>query len=176
MTQVEIRMTKTTDTCLKLLEESCLTLFSVYGVETLERVSKPQNPENQEIFLGFIGFTHANMRGALAITTTQELLGETAHGASPKDWIGELANQLLGRFKNKLLSYDVVLRVSTPIAMSGCSLSIASEPEHLYKLYYETPFGMLHVHLDLDMNPNFELIRVSSIGEELPDEGEPLFF
>lgn len=167
-------MSESRDTCVELLKESCISLFDAYDI-VVEPVTRDETGD-QKMLLGFIGFAHSNLRGALAITSSQALLDETAQGACPKDWIGELANQLLGRLKNKLLSYDVVLQMSTPIAMSGYALSIAGDPASVEDIYFSTPYGPLHLHLDLELSVGFVLERVSSVADEMMDEGELLFF
>ena len=167
-------MSESRETCIELLNESCAALFDAYDI-AIEPTSKDAT-EGQEVLLGFIGFAHSHIRGALAITSSQALLDQTAQGACPKDWIGELANQLLGRLKNKLLGYDVVLQMSTPIAMSGYSLSIAGDPASVENLYFSTLHGPIHLHLDLELSADFVLERVSGVEEEMMDEGELLFF
>merc|ERR1712146_853533 len=56
------------------------------------------------------------------------VINPVANGAKDAnyDWIGELANQLLGRLKNKLLSWNVEVALSTPVLVHGAQLSIAS--------------------------------------------------
>jgi hypothetical protein len=43
-----------------------------------------------------------------------------------RDWIGELANQVLGRIKNRLHPYGISFDVSPPAALSGSMLAFAA--------------------------------------------------
>ncbi len=167
-------MSKPRTTCSQLLDASCFALFEAYDIDLEKRPN--ETPNAQHMLLGFIGFTHDHMRGTVAIIAPQLLLDHSAQGACPKDWIGELANQLLGRLKNKLLGYDVALQMSTPIAMRGCALSISNDPNSIIALDYASNHGPLHVYMDIEITDGFELEHTNTIEEDLMDEGEFLFF
>lgn len=84
--------------------------------------------------IGMIGFGGNCLLGMLAVQCSPELLKSShpsvAMGipvADPElqDWLGEIANQILGRFKNLLLVYEAKLVMSTPTVIQGQSLTIA---------------------------------------------------
>lgn len=74
-----------------------------------------------------VGFVGDSIRGSLTIAPPPELLFESnpvdralAHSESAaKDWLGETANQILGRFKNKLVPYDITLFCDMPLLVAG---------------------------------------------------------
>src|SRR6187431_1617249 len=83
---------------------NCLKLFADYELNI--RAREPNDEVEREPFLicGIIGFSSKKMRGVLALATTKEPLELTNHTTTThRDWICELANQLLGRVKNQML-------------------------------------------------------------------------
>jgi len=49
-----------------------------------------------------------------------------------QDWGGELANQLLGRLKSRLLAHGVTILLGTPTTVSGLDLRVRSLPGELH--------------------------------------------
>ena len=70
-----------------------------------------------------IGFAGTQMRGKSVVTYDLGLAmatcAECGDSVNVLDWTGEVANQLLGRIKNKLLAHDVSIDLRTPVALSG---------------------------------------------------------
>jgi CheY-specific phosphatase CheX len=86
--------------------------------------------------MSLIGFGGQHLRGMLAVQCAPEFLqsshpsvamGMPVSDADIEDWLGEIANQVLGRFKNLLLAYDVKLELSTPSVVSGKSLHVTTK-------------------------------------------------
>ena len=48
----------------------------------------------------------------------------SVHATSPTDWVGELANQLGGRFKNRLNAYGVKLELGLPMSVEGKDIAL----------------------------------------------------
>lgn len=99
-------------------------LFAAYGLHMDEVEVAPREHE----IAGLIGFTGA-VRGTLFVASTLKLLAASCqppHG-DIGDWTGELANQLLGRWKNQLLRHGIVLAMATPVAVRGLRLSCSTE-------------------------------------------------
>lgn len=111
-----------------VIEEASLALFDGVGV-ALGRASQPvKSPDDISASIGFAG---PALRGALVLISTRRLV-EVALPPEVRDrhsdeqladWMGELANQLLGRVKNKLLNYGVSLAMGTPTVVLGNDLS-----------------------------------------------------
>jgi hypothetical protein len=83
----------------------------------------------------------------------------------PRDWIAELANQLIGRVKMKLLSYSVSVTMTTPLALSGIRVTplprSAGEP-----VAFTSPRGAALLWLELETDDDFVLTpsRPLSVG------------
>ena len=49
---------------------------------------------------------------------------------NPEDWVGELANLLVGALKNRLSEYDVSARLGLPVCVGGIRLQFISRYAH----------------------------------------------
>lgn len=142
----------------RLVREHCLKLFADYDLEI--RVGEVGEARAKDRFLlcGIIGFTSKSVRGALVLATTKEPLELTNPTSAPshRDWICELANQLLGRVKNQLLTRGVEVFASTPVAVRGDHLSPVLEQRQIAELFIAEG-GVVCVWLDCEFEEGFEL-------------------
>jgi len=128
----------------QLAPQCFIDVFASYGVKlTPERrkahTSLPPVEKNDEPRVaGIVGFTGQKMRGTFVFVASYEVIAAarpselkklTARTSSDwilvRDWAGELANQVVGRIKNRLRVFGVTLQVSTPTALSGPELRFA---------------------------------------------------
>ena len=84
---------------------------------------------DKAVLAAAIGFTGRQARGSLALTLPKALALETAPLEALEelvlsDWVGEMANQLLGRLKNRLIPHGVDIRLSTPTIVEGRQVRI----------------------------------------------------
>lgn len=93
-----------------------------------------------------IGFAGPSLRGSMALYMsagivrishpTLRLRDHDDEEHSLRDWAGELANQTLGRIKNKLAKYAMTFSLGIPTAISGRELTVVhlgtTEPD-LYR-------------------------------------------
>ncbi|MCX6129602.1 MAG: chemotaxis protein CheX [Proteobacteria bacterium] len=90
--------------------------------------------------------------------------------ALAQDWLGEFSNLLLGRLKNRLLPYEIILRVSPP-SVSEASESIYSSytrcKENL-KLWFNAGQAFICVAFSMDIEAGVDL------GARLPAQGHSL--
>lgn len=168
---------------LELLARSATELFAGYGHELT--LGEPEDGTHQAdgMVLGAaIGYTGRLVRGALAIAVDEELALKLDPlsiqlGSDHKlrqDWIGELANQLLGRIKNKLLAYSIDVALSTPVIVSGVQLRVGAQQPNGIRLAFEGQGHRADVWWNAEVDPELELSQ-----EGAPDvqaEGEMLLF
>ena len=84
-----------------------------------------------------VGFTGTNMRGGLAFVAPAALVAQLlpvprAEGRAElqlRDWSAEIANQLIGRFKNKLSARAFDFDVGTAVCFKGSTMSITFPPQ-----------------------------------------------
>jgi hypothetical protein len=121
-----------TDTINQLAAEACTELFADYGV-SLDRGQHDWSNSSEPLLSSVMGFVSEPMRGTcLLACELAPLIASCPAGGRPRDWVGELLNQLVGRLKVKLLSYDIDVALTTPIVLQGIRLQplpkVPSEP------------------------------------------------
>lgn len=157
----------------QLCVESCQELFEAYDVDlVIEDIEQPETCG----LVGFIGFTNPELRGAFALAIERPPVAMGVEAANASDWVGELSNQLLGRFKNKLIGYGVILEMSTPLAMSGREISWITEFSHDNTIQFGSSNGAVIVYTDFEISSELELELVREPESAAMAEGELLFF
>lgn len=162
--------------------ESCQTLASTPAVR---RVPTGDEQEPSEL-VAVIGFSGDLLRGAVGLTGTREALrathpatlaGETTNPEQLDDWLAEMVNQLLGRFKAHLHRRGVGIWMSTPLLLRGLSLSVASSGDQVHR--YELVLSGGHVFtfwLDLNADAGLTLGEIAEGDANTPNPGDVLFF
>jgi CheY-specific phosphatase CheX len=132
-----------------------------------------------------IGFTGPELRGSLVLISTHRFVqkvlpreieaGDSAEQIA--DWTGELANQLLGRIKNKLLTYGVTLEMSTPTVIFGLELIRKNSRSSICRQFsFRHGDHWLSVYFDAVTAPSFELSVPTQPPEGGIAEGELALF
>lgn len=75
----------------------------------------------------------------------------------PCDWIGELGNQLAGRFKNKLEQYGIKTQLTTPAIITGRALSVSTPSTVHFSVVAATCGCHLMTRLNIELNPQLEI-------------------
>jgi CheY-specific phosphatase CheX len=155
----------------RIAEGACKGLFDAYGV-TLERVN-PQTTPTLPVFLsGIVGFTGPGIRGACLLAASETpILKSNPAGGSLADWIAELANQLVGRIKNKLLVHGADVYATTPIVLRGDHVT-PMRRQDITPLVFMGGEGSVFVWIELDTTPAFVLGPPT----EVVAEGESVMF
>jgi CheY-specific phosphatase CheX len=83
-----------------------------------------------------------------------------------EDWCRELNNQLVGRMKNKLLSYGVAITLGLPVLLAGTDLTLVATPDtNKTEHRIDTPFGPVVLILQTLVDPALVLEK-----QNRPDE------
>ncbi|AUX25519.1 hypothetical protein SOCEGT47_060660 [Sorangium cellulosum] len=139
------------------LAASCVHLFRDNGVELrlVEEAESEATPGNAVV--SFIGFTGDHLCGSLTIVAPVALIMR-CHPLRGRreldedmvcDWASELANQLLGRVKNRLRPLGLVVVLSTPSAAIGEHLRAREEQsEGFRRLVFDAGIDRLAVLFD----------------------------
>ena len=76
-------------------------------------------------FVTVVGFTSPDFSGFVGLGTTHKMLRRSNRTASSsRDWTAELANQLLGRLKNRLLREGIMIHRVPAATIQGCPPSL----------------------------------------------------
>jgi CheY-specific phosphatase CheX len=130
--------------------------------------------------LAVIGFVGKGVRGSLVMLALEAAVSKwlAAMGddsGDPVDALGEFANMLLGRLKNRLLLEGLVLQVSTPTTAAGNQLRISAPSGRSQWLLLEGGDWDVQIRLDADFDADFALQEQSA--RQAPAEaGEAIFF
>ncbi|MGK3996929.1 chemotaxis protein CheX [Sorangium sp. So ce1024] len=166
------------------LAASCIHLFRDNGVELqLLELEEPQvTPGNAVV--SFIGFTGDHLRGSLTLVAPVSLITR-CHPLRERraldedmvcDWASELANQLLGRVKNRLRPLGLVIVLSTPSAAIGEHLRAREEQsEGFRRLLFDAGPDRLAVFFDA-LAPDAALKLEEGSSPDPQREGEVLLF
>jgi CheY-specific phosphatase CheX len=145
--------------------------MQAYGVEL-----KPTDgwTESDEVmFSGVMGFVGDRVRGTCLLAAPQGTVEAAApRDAGARDWVGELANQLVGRLKAKLMARGATIALSTPVVLRGVRLSPLPRTD-VAPVVFESTAGRVLVWLEVEIEDDFQL------GEERAlkaSEGELLVF
>jgi chemotaxis protein CheX len=151
--------------------ESTKAVFDAYGVELLQE----DGDVNDASLMSVIGFTGADLRGTLVLAGEigPFLAARTSDDLEVKDWAGEMANQLLGRIKNKMISYGAEVNMSTPLTVRGIQLNFGTSNESVMSLRFRAPSGCIKVCMDADLARG---IKWEKTEEECPEEGDMMLF
>jgi len=157
-----------------LARDSCKSLFEAYGVG-LQDVD-PGTTGTDTLLLGsVIGFTGPALRGTCILAATELPISHSNPvPGSLRNWMAELANQLVGRIKNQLLTRGAEVYVTTPVVMKGEHL--APLPRFVLKpmAFDADRGGTVLLWVEVEADPNF---RFSSSPPDPPaSEGETLLF
>lgn len=158
---------------------SCIQeLFAAYGVTLQETEWVGETGDSAEFtYMGLIGFSGGSIRGTLLLAPSTLSVAETPWRTREelRDWVGELANQLLGRIKNKLLRYGIEIYLTIPITIRGKHLAPVSRME-LRPYSFDAGPGCVAVWMDIEVADEFELTLQESTSEDRIVEGDAILF
>jgi len=159
-------------------ETAAIELFAASGI-TITPVSGSavQLPVPDLAALGTVRFTAPDLTGTAVLgTSTNTLRRSSVRGTSDRDWIAELANQYLGRFKLKLLRAGFELWAMAPSRVTGRLLVTAvSQPEFTPLVFKDTKGGCVAVWIEFELNGPLKS-KAPAGQEEIPKEGDLILF
>lgn len=127
--------------------------------------------------LGVVRFTAPGLTGTAVLgASTSTLRRSNTRGTSDRDWVAELANQFIGRFKLKLLRGGFELWSMAPVAVSGRLLVTAvSQPDFAPIAFRDSEGGSLAVWIEIEISGPLKMTPPAAEGE-IPREGEVILF
>lgn len=132
-----------------------------------------------------IGFSGDQVRGAIGLCASLETLrrthpatvaGEVTEICDLEDWLGESANQLLGRLKVQLQRYAISMWMGTPLVLRGVSVTVATgDSVRRYALQMSTG-EQFTFWLDLQLDANVQIPHHAPAQANEPAPGDLLLF
>ena len=164
----------------ELLRDCCIELMADYGLPAQQ--ADVGNEPATGVAVAAVDFSGRDMRGTIGLRMTSSVVLKTYQAAlgriieldSPeaKDWSCELANQLIGRLKNKLRSYEVSFIVNSP---RWLQIFPVAELERALRRRFICDGGNFSGYLDVLIAPGFVFTPRNS-DAPLAQEGDLVLF
>jgi hypothetical protein len=129
-------------------------LLSAYGVKT-KPATQGWEQTDELLYTGVMGFVGERLRGTcLFAARAATVLAAAPPDARPRDWVGELANQLVGRLKSKLLARNVSIAMTTPVVLSGVRIEPLPRTT-IEPAVFDTATGKALIWLEVEVDGTF---------------------
>jgi hypothetical protein len=139
-------------------------LFKEAGL-VAQRVSGEHEPLNlRESLTAFCGFGSTDFRASITVLGSADLfsrlhpLPATVTPRDLADWACEFVNQTVGRYRNRLLAYNVSLALGVPQSALAENVRLSSSLRNSHNpIRFSIDGVMLDVWLELNIRPGFQL-------------------
>jgi CheY-specific phosphatase CheX len=169
-----------------ILVRSVEELFTNNGIKQVSHEVIPDDFHMSHEYFSVIGFAGEKVSGTINISSGSELLevchpgqamGMNVGEAELADWLGELTNQIIGRFKNLMLKHEIEFTITTPTVFRGEKIATFDQKksgakQHLSFSLDEHKF-LLFADVQIKSELNFDQQEAA---QESQDEGTALFF
>ena len=126
--------------------------------------------------LGIIGFTGRQIAGTLVMGATKEPIeASRPRDSTCRDWVAELANQLLGGVKNRVLSHGIEFYAVPPTVVSGAHLTPVTSKSSFEPVTFSCAGGIVCLWIEIEVADPY-LLGPATDASEIPEEGEVLLF
>lgn len=138
----------------------------------------PMNGKAHYDMVAVIGFSGDGFGGSLGFAAEHSFVGKVFGESDTRlsdSWLGEIANLLLGRLKNALLTYGVEYRLAIPMVLHGLQLRVRDDEGKLTQFQFKSEAGHACVWVDANWNMDKEL-TVVDVDQHSKAEGEIMLF
>jgi hypothetical protein len=150
-------------------------LFLAYGVQ----LRQAAGPQPGLAALGLVKFAGDGVSGTATLGASVAILKRTNGGGNTMgDWIAELANQYIGRFKLKLLRNGFKLWSLAPVAVKGRLLVTGvTQPDSPPLTFADGQGGAVAIWMEMDVTGEIKSSPPSPPSDEpIANEGDLLLF
>jgi hypothetical protein len=156
--------------------DAVVDLFRDYGVDLA--VVAPDDARLRKLpdLISLAKFAGRDLSGCLVLGATDELIRRSGGLArSGKDWMAELANQLLGRVKNFALKRGIGFAVVPPAVVNGQHLVPATDRRDFQPTFLSSGDAMVCLWIELETASELQL-DVDLAGAAMVSESDVLLF
>lgn len=175
-----------TDVLDDVLRSSTISVFGHYGVELAATRPSAARSLASHGAVGVIGFTGERVRGTVALAAAADVLARSRPQTGPsslpqrdlaRDWVGELANLLVGRIGLALARHGLEIRLSIPVALSGEALQVSAAcPQRTRCWDFTSEAGDVRTWLEVELDPDVRLDETTAAPGDMLQVGEPVLF
>jgi hypothetical protein len=139
---------------------------------------------NKPHYVSVLGATGPSVALSSMLRIDKELLiqlhplGSSAiSDADLADWCRELNNQLVGRMKNKLLRYGIILALGLPVLLTGTDVTCVTAPDStVSEQALQTSHGSIALTLETLVDPGLKFNEEPSLADGMLLEGAVALF
>ena len=164
---------------IETIVEECIPI-SVQTILKESRIQISEHTDEKPHFgiIAVIGFSGHKLDGAVGFAAEESILIEgygEANTPLSDGWVGEIANQLLGRLKNALLAYGVEVQIAIPMVLHGLNLQVSGKSAQIKQFKYSSKFGHTCVWVDANWDMKKERNEVEA-DQHAKAEGDMMLF
>ena len=169
-----------------LFEQAIWELHQLVGMQLLEKIENSHESLKKEglgdcivsILTASTESVKVSATIILPYVLIKRLQGDPSAGEHELlDYCGEINNQLVGRFKNKLLSYNVRLMLGIPTTLSGSNISGHTIPDSMSSIcHYQHGNDNFSTIFQVVVASDFEMQDQPDKIDDQPADGELAFF
>lgn len=178
-------MDQNTQKCIDIAKSATEEFFTSVGVTLRSEQTSPIAVKAAEIYTASLGFSGDKIKGALVVTTYAEAIAAT----NPQreymttftqedhtDWIGEMANQIVGNIKRMLAKFDLNFTLGTPVVVTGSGLQLMSKEQAKFNMFeMMADVHKIKFHLAVELSKDVDL-SVSEKDDKTAGGGESFLF
>jgi chemotaxis protein CheX len=166
-----------------LLVQMCRDMFASNGEGFDELAAAASIEDRENLLASAIGLSGSTVRGALVVVarpsffklTYPSELGVPRSDDDVADWAGEVANQLLGRIKNRLSTYGLDFTTSTPTVVRGDRLQLRIDEANTIRRNLSIRAERVDLHFEIERDDDQPLLANGATGTATP-EGHAFLF
>ena len=171
----------------KYLVAAACDLFGAYGVPVQHSFGGAVDTRGQSV-MSVLGYGAESVRGSVVLLTSRHVVdvlrpaelqasGLATEDVLLRDVLGEFANMLLGRVKNKLSTRSFAPMLATPTTVLGDDLALPAPRSGLSAWHrFAAAEGDIFVRLDATFEPHFALDAAASSAAQPMREGDVFLF
>jgi CheY-specific phosphatase CheX len=142
-----------------IIQSSTVELMHSHSVSVAPRSREEalNEPCSDSEIAGVVSFDGPNIRGGLTVaipeTVYRLMVQRRPQKTTHAEWMYEITNQVMGRIKNRLIQFQVKLRTSFPVVLSGEALQRHKQQRAVDRVVYSfaTLRGEITVTVDASL-------------------------
>ena len=160
------------DVVRSLVVEAAEEFFKSVGVVKIVNLGEGSSgsvDKNLAVLSSMLRFSGEKIKAALIVAATnpQREYKKDLNIDDHTDWIGEIANQIVGNLKRILHSYGVECNMGTPVVMSGQGAQVVSSDQVYRHLKFSVDGHILRISFNAQVSAD---VKFETRNEEIKDQ------